>query len=112
MAVQVVYYQEDGATVPMAAWLDRLPAKALRKCLARLERLEQLGHELRRPEAVISAMISTNSGPAVRVAVVISHGLTKQRAVPPKEIDLPIKRRKRFVADTMRHTFRPKRNEQ
>ena len=38
---------------PVVEWLEELPAKALQggKCLARLERLEQLGHELRRPEA-------------------------------------------------------------
>jgi hypothetical protein len=51
MAVEVVYYQEDEATVPMAIWLAKIPAKALGKCLARLDRLEQLGHNLRRPEA-------------------------------------------------------------
>ncbi len=51
MAAELVYYQEDPKTVPMVEWLEELPSKALQKCLARLERLEQLGHELRRPEA-------------------------------------------------------------
>jgi hypothetical protein len=51
LAAELVYYQEDGDTVPLAQWLDEIPEKALQKCLARLERLEQLGHELRRPEA-------------------------------------------------------------
>ena len=51
MAAELVYYQEDDETVPMVEWLEELPAKALQKCLVRLERLEQLGHELRRPEA-------------------------------------------------------------
>jgi phage-related protein len=32
-------------------WLDELPAKAQAKCRIRLERLRELGHQLRRPEA-------------------------------------------------------------
>ena len=51
MAAELVYYQEDPKNVPMVEWLEELPAKALQKCLARLELLEQHGHELRRPEA-------------------------------------------------------------
>lgn len=37
--------------MPVLDWLDAIPAKAQLKCLARLERLRQKGHELRRPEA-------------------------------------------------------------
>jgi phage-related protein len=38
-------------TVPVLDWLDRLPAKVQDKCRVRIERLRDLGHELRRPEA-------------------------------------------------------------
>src|SRR5882724_3485481 len=112
MTVEVVYYQEDEATVPTAIWLAKLPAKALRKCLARLERLEQLGHELRRPEAdylrdeiyelrasynrVHYRMLYFFHG---RAAVVVSHGLTKEQAVRPREIESAILRKQRFMAD-------------
>lgn len=48
---EIVFYKEDDGTVPLLAWLDGLTAKAQDKCLARLKRLEDLGHELRRPEA-------------------------------------------------------------
>ena len=48
---EVVFYQEEDGTVPIVDWLDDLPVKARIKCLARLARLEELGHELRRPEA-------------------------------------------------------------
>ena len=51
MATELVFYQEKPTDVPMTDWLDQLPNKALQKCLARLERLELPGHELRRPEA-------------------------------------------------------------
>ena len=43
-----------------------------------------------------------------KLAVVVSHGLTKERAVPPREIDLAIKRKSQFDANPKRHTFRPK----
>ncbi len=48
---EVVFYRDDDGSVPVLEWLDALPLKARLKCLVRLERLRQLGHELRRPEA-------------------------------------------------------------
>ena len=50
-ATQVIFYQEEEGRVPLLEWFESLPSKALLKCHARLERLELLGHELRRPEA-------------------------------------------------------------
>ena len=47
----VVFYQDDRETVPVLDWLDSLPTKALDKCRVRIERLRDLGHELRRLEA-------------------------------------------------------------
>jgi phage-related protein len=47
----VVFYQEDSNNVPVLKWLDRLPLKVQDKCRVRIERLRDLGHELRRPEA-------------------------------------------------------------
>jgi phage-related protein len=121
LAIEVVYYQEDEKNVPMAEWLDELPAKPLQKCLARLERLEQLGHELRRPEADylrddIYELRASYQGVNYRmlyffhrrVVVVVSHGLTKERAVPPREIELAILRKGQFEANPKRHTFKPK----
>jgi phage-related protein len=46
-----VFYQEGPKMVPVLDWLDSLPKKALDKCRVRIERLRDLGHELRRPEA-------------------------------------------------------------
>ena len=121
MAAELVYYQEDAETVPMVQWLEKLPAKALQKCLARLERLGELGHELRRPEADylrddIYELRASYRGVHYRMlyffhkqaAVVVSHGLTKERAVPLREIDLAIKRKQTFDANPKQHTFQPK----
>ena len=41
---------QDGSC-PFVEWFDELPAKAQDKCYLRLERLGEVGHELRRPEA-------------------------------------------------------------
>lgn len=121
MATELVYYQDAAADVPMADWLDQLPNKALQKCLARLERLELLGHDLRRPEADflrdgIYELRASYQGVHYRMlyffhkqlAVVVSHGLTKERAVPPREIDLAIQRKQKFESNPKRHTFKTK----
>src|SRR3954466_5007475 len=48
---EVVFYRDDDGSVPVLEWIDGLVPKARLKILVRLERLRQLGHELRRPEA-------------------------------------------------------------
>jgi phage-related protein len=86
-----------------------------------LRRLEELGHELRRPEAdvlrdgIYELRIGLQ-GLNYRIlyffhgkeAAVVSHGLIKERRVPPGEIDLAVERKKKFEAHPDRHTFRPR----
>jgi phage-related protein len=113
---QVLLYREGEESVPLLDWLDRLPARAQVKCLVRIERLRELGHELRRPEADylrddISELRISLQGIHSRIlyffygptAVVLSHGLAKERQVPPREIDLAIERKRRFEADPEQH---------
>ena len=120
MAAELVYYQESAGIVPMVEWLDELSAKPRQKCLARLERLEELGHELRRPEADylrdgIYELRASHQGVHYRMlyffhlrsAVVVSHGLTKKQTVPPQEIELAIRRKRNFEANPDQHTFKP-----
>ena len=116
---RLVAYQEDDGSVPLRDWLDGLPRKARMKCLVRLERLEELGHELRRPEAdylrdgihelrakhqkVNYRMLYFFHG---RSVVDVSHGLTKQRStVPLQEIASAMERKRRFERDPGRHEF-------
>lgn len=47
----VLIYAEQDGSAPLLEWLDTLPAKVQDKCLIRIERLAELGHELRRPDA-------------------------------------------------------------
>jgi phage-related protein len=84
----------------------------------RIERLRELGHELRRPEAdllrdgihelrvrlqhVNYRILYFFHG---NVAAVISHGIIKEDAVPRAEIDLAIQRKNRFERDPERHTY-------
>jgi phage-related protein len=113
----VLYREEDG-TVPLLAWLERLPEKAQDKCVVRIERLAKLGHELRRPEADylrddIYELRAKHSGINYRLlyffhgreAVVLSHGFSKQQAkVSKKEIELAIERKERFRKTPRKHS--------
>ena len=105
----VVFYQDDPDTVPVLDWLDSLPAKALDKCRVRIERLRDLGHELRRPEAdflrdgiyELRVRLRTTNYRMLyffhgRIAAVLAHGLVKESEVPQREIELAIRRKLNF----------------
>ncbi len=62
----ILYCEEDGSC-PFLEWLDELPAKAQDKCQVRLERLRDMGHELRRPEADLLRDGFTNFGRVCKV---------------------------------------------
>lgn len=114
----VVFYQEDDGTAPVLDWLDSLPPKAQDKCVVKIERLRELGHELRRPEADflrdgIYELRVGLGGVNYRIlyffhgkgAVVLAHGLTKERVVPPREMDEAIRRKRKFEQDPDKHTY-------
>lgn len=48
---EVLIFAEDDGSAPLLVWLDGLPSKVQDKCLVRIERLREVGHELRRPAA-------------------------------------------------------------
>ncbi len=114
----VVFFKESDGSVPLLEWLEELPAKVKDKCRLRIERLKELGHELRRPEAdylrdgVYELRVRHQSlnyrmlyffhG---QIAAVLSHGLQKEDVVPPREIDLAIERKDAFKANPRKHTF-------
>jgi phage-related protein len=115
--IEVVFYKEEDGSVPTLEWLGSLQNKALDKCRVRIERLQELGHELRRPEAdllrdgiyelrvglqhVNYRMLYFFHG---RSAAVLSHGLVKEAQVPPKEIDKAIERKRKFEKNPKAHT--------
>ncbi len=59
---EVVFYAEDDGTCPLLDWMDGLPQKAQDKCIVRIERLGEMGHELRRPEADFLRVTFMNYG--------------------------------------------------
>ena len=114
----VVLYREEDGSCPFVEWFNQLPAKVQDKCYLRLERLSEMGHELRRPEAdflrdgIYELRVSLR-GVHHRilyffhgaVAAVVLHGLVKEREVPPKEIDRAVARKHRFEGNPPRHTY-------
>jgi len=114
---KVVFYKEDDGSVPILDWFDSLQERALDKCTVRIERLAELGHELRRPEGDLlrDGIYELRIGLQHvnyrilyffhgRVAAVISHGLMKEDRVPAKEIEKALERKRKFEADPERHT--------
>ncbi len=114
---KVVFYKEDDGSVPILEWLDSLQPRAVDKCMVRIERLQQMGHELRRPEAdflrdgiyelrvglqhVNYRMLYFFHG---RTAAVVSHGLVKEAEVPWKEIEKGLERKRKFENNPQAHT--------
>ena len=112
----IVLFAEDDGTCPLLAWLDALPPKVQDKCLVRIARLGELGHELRRPEADylrdgIYELRSSLRDIQYRILyffyqtqAILSHGIVKKRTVPIKEIDMALRRKTRFERNPARHT--------
>ncbi len=113
---EVVLFAEAGGTCPLINWLDGLPPKAQDKCIVRVERLAEMGHELRRPEADylrdgIYELRASQRGIHYRMlyffhgkVAVVSHGLIKEKQVPVRDVELAIKRKIVFTADPETHT--------
>lgn len=113
---KVVFFREDDGGIPTEEWLDNLPRRARDKCWKQVNRLEALGHELRRPEAdylrdgiyELRIRLGTvnyrllyffhKTGEAV-----VSHGFTKERRVPQREISRAIERKRKFQQNSFRH---------
>ncbi len=114
---RVVLYREEDGTVPFLDWMAQIPSKAQDKCAVKLRRLRQLGYELRRPEAdslrdgIYELRVGLH-GISYRMlyffhgnlAAVVSHGLTKERAVPAAEIERALRRKAAFVREPVSHT--------
>ncbi len=115
---QVVFYREVDGRVPVLEWFDGLSAKAQDKCRIKIQRLSELGHELRRPEAdllrdgiyelrvgfqhVNYRILYFFHG---RVAAILAHGLTKMDRVPSAAIDTALARKRRYEQAPKLHTF-------
>ena len=113
---KVVFYKEDDGSVPLIDWLSILEPRAVVKCRVKLQRLAELGHELRRPEAdylrdgiyelrIVFGSINYRllyfyHG---QEAAVVSHGLAKERRVPLREISKAVERKQRYETAPREH---------
>lgn len=118
--VRVVFFMDGRGSAPVLQWLEKLPGKAMDKCLARLELLQQLGTRLGPPSVkplrdgilelrVVSAgnhyrILFFHSGGKV---IVLAHAfLKKTNAVPTREIETALRRKELFESNPEVHTFR------
>lgn len=118
---RVVFYRDEGGKVPVVEWLQalrRTDRKAYAKCVVRIRRLVELGHELRRPEAdflrdgiyelqakkgrVNYRILYFFHGPQVAI---LGHALTKEGAIPNAEIERAMKRKESFTRNPTRHSY-------
>lgn len=116
-----VFYRADDGTAPVVSWLRalrRANPRAFAKCVAKLERLRVLGHELRRPEAdtlrdgihelrVRWGRVNYRLLYSIhdRMVAVLLHALTKTDTVPDAAIDLALARKKNFDRDPAGYTY-------
>ena len=117
LSTRVVFFR-DRNECPVLDWLDTLPKKVQAKARVRIERLAEMGHELRRPEAdylrdgiyELRWRVQSSNYRILyffhgRGVVVLSNGLTKKGQVPSQEIDLAIHRKAKYENDPVGHTY-------
>ena len=113
----VIFFAETDGAAPLLNWLDGLPSKVQDKCIVKIERLGEMGYELRRPEADLLR----NGIYELRIAfrsiqyrilyffhgdmAIISHGLKKEREVSDKDIEIALKRMEMFKLNPQLHTY-------
>ncbi|HET6383057.1 MAG TPA: type II toxin-antitoxin system RelE/ParE family toxin [Armatimonadota bacterium] len=125
---EAIFYLEDDGTVPALEWLRgmaRRDSRVLQKLQARIERLEEMGHELRRPEGDLlrdgihelrARLGSTNFRLLYffdgREIAILVHGLTKEAGVPNPDIERALERKRRYERDPSNHRYEPEQPEE
>ena len=119
--IDVVFYQaDDGSVSALDALIDlqKSDPKVALKFQALIEALAEQGYNLMRPMVGnlrdgISELRGKVKGVNHRILffyggekiAVLSHHITKEKRVPPKEIDLAVRRKAKFEKDPEKHTF-------
>jgi phage-related protein len=117
----IVFYKEADGEVPVLDWLralHRRDRRAYAACIARMQRLAAMGHELRRPEADylrdgIYELRVRRGRVQYRILyffhgqrlAVLAHALTKEGQVPPADIERAIRRKDAFAPDPETHSY-------
>ena len=123
--VQVVFFQDENQTVPALDWLRDMKRRnpdITAKFHERIVELGSQGWEMTRPawdtlrDGVHEMRVRIGSVNyrllygfhdvfGQQTIAVLVHGLTKERVVPPREIDLAVRRLAAFAADPGKHTY-------
>jgi phage-related protein len=118
---KLLFFQGADGAAPVWEWLKDLRVKnpkAYAKCVVRIRRLVELGHELRRPEAdllrdgiyELRARMGTVNYRILyffhgRNVAVLAHAITKENEIPNVEINRAVGRKRTFIASPIAHTF-------
>jgi phage-related protein len=124
---EVFFYQDEDDRAPVVAWLKTLrreDRKAYAKCVARIRRLAEAGHELRRPEADyrrdgLYELRARHGRVNDRIpyffhgqqVALLTHGLTKEGEIPPGDIERAKRRKDAFEHDPEQHTYEEEAND-
>jgi hypothetical protein len=113
----ITLFRDDDGSVPLVDWLRQQSEKVQTKCLTVIEELHEHGYALRRPTAdkldrgiyelrtrygtvnyrILYAFCGRN-------AVLLSHGCTKEKRVPEKEINKAIENLNKFKQHPKAHS--------
>jgi phage-related protein len=120
-ATEVIFYQDENGRASVVEWLTelrRLDCKGYAKCVPRIRRLAELGHELRRPEADylrdgLYELRARRGRVNYRIlyffhgqnVAILAHALTKEGEIPDSDIERTIRRKQAFEQDPRRHTY-------
>jgi phage-related protein len=118
---EVFFYQDEDGPAPVVEWLRALrreDRKVYAKCVVRIRRLAEVGHELRRPEADylrdgIYELRTRRGRVNYRIlyffhgqnVAILAHALTKEGEIPDGDIERAKIRREAFERDPERHTY-------
>jgi phage-related protein len=121
--IDVVFYRDRAGTIPVLEWLDEIQVsdrKGWASCIARIERLKEAGHELRRPEADylrdgIYELRAKHGHVQYRIlyffngrnVAILAHSIVKEgSAVPPMDIERASRRKAEFESSPLVHVHR------
>lgn len=118
---EVLYYRDKNGNVPVLDWILAIGDKNLRaqkKCFGLISLLKQFGRELRRPrvdylrDGVFELRTRVGNvnyrilyGFVGKDVALLAVGLTKEGAVPGREIELAISRLEEYQRDPDTHAF-------
>jgi len=118
--VEVKLFRRADGTVLVDEWLEKQEPKVRYKCIGAIERLGQMGYEL----CIIPGREAASLGHGLyelrvrygsvnyrilfffhgREVVVLTHGFTKERQVPPKQIRLAMRMKAEYEVDPESHS--------